>query len=231
MPAFKLSPTTLNLFLECRRCFWLDKIKNFKRPRGIFPSLPTGMDREIKNHFDAFRARHKLPPELSGENFTGCELYPDQLKLDQWRDWRKGLEYKSGNGAVLSGAIDELLVKGNRYIPFDYKTKGSPTTPEDAVRYYQNQLDCYALLLQENGMSAADYGFLLYYSPKSIGENGAAVFEVQPIRVPVDYERGRRTFESAVTLLAREMPGSAPGCEYCGWIAKYKELFDKADFF
>lgn len=231
MPAFKLSPTTLNLFLECRRCFWLDKVKNFKRPRGIFPSLPTGMDREIKTHFDAFRARHELPPELAGKDFAGAGLFPDQSKLDQWREWRKGLEYKSGHGSVLSGAIDDLLVKDGLYIPFDYKTKGSPTTPEDAVRYYQNQLDCYALLLQENNMPAADYGFLLYYSPKSIGENGKAVFEVQPIRVPVDYERGRRTFENAVILLTREMPEPSSVCEYCGWIAKYKELFDKADFF
>ena len=209
----------------------MDKIKKFKRPRGIFPSLPTGMDREIKTHFDAYRSQRELPPELSGKDFAGAQLFQDQARLDQWRDWRKGLEYKSVNGSVLSGAIDELLVKDGFYVPFDYKTKGSPTTPEDAVRYYQNQLDCYALLFQENSMPAADHGFLLYYSPKSVGEKGKAVFEVQAIRVPVDCERGRRTFESAVTLLTREMPESSPSCEYCGWIAKYKELFDKANFF
>ncbi len=221
----------MNLFLECPRCFWLDKVKSFKRPRGIFPSLPTGMDREIKVHFDTYRAKNELPPELAGKDFAGAKLFPDQVRLDQWRDWRKGLEYRTRDGSALGGAIDELLVKDGRHIPFDYKTKGSPTTQEDAVRYYQNQLDCYALLLQENKLQASDYGFLLYYSPKSISENGKAVFEIQAIRIPVDVERGRRTFERAVALLAGDMPESALSCEYCGWITKYKELFDKAKFF
>ena len=80
-------------------------------------------------------------------------------------------------------------------------------------------------------MPAADHGFLLYYSPKSIGENGKALFELQAIHVPVDCDRGRRTFERAVTLLSGTLPAAAASCEYCGWIAKYKELFDKADFF
>lgn len=231
MPGFKLSPTTLNLFLDCPRCFWLDKVKNFKRPRGIFPSLPMGMDREIKNHFDVCRAENKLPPELGGKNFSGVKLFSNQDLLDQWRDWRKGLEYRARDGSVLTGAIDDLLVKADRYIPFDYKTKGSPTTAEDAIRYYQNQLDCYALLFQENKMPPADYGFLLYYSPKSIEKKGKAVFETQPICVPIDYERGRKTFDRAVALLSGDMPEPSSSCEYCGWIAKYKELFDKADFF
>ena len=30
--------------LECPRCFWLQIVKNIKRPQGIFPSLPSGMD-------------------------------------------------------------------------------------------------------------------------------------------------------------------------------------------
>ena len=67
--SFKLSPSTLNVFLDCPRCFWLDKVKNIKRPRGIFPSLPSGMDRAIKVHFDSFRTKGILPPELKGTDF------------------------------------------------------------------------------------------------------------------------------------------------------------------
>ncbi|GAI53572.1 unnamed protein product, partial [marine sediment metagenome] len=43
----RLSPSALNLFLQCPRCFWLEKNKGIKRPRGIFPSLPSGMDSVI----------------------------------------------------------------------------------------------------------------------------------------------------------------------------------------
>ena len=41
--------------------------------------------------------------------------------------------------------LDDLLVKDGAYIPFDYKTKGSPTNEEDANKYYQTQLDCYEI--------------------------------------------------------------------------------------
>jgi len=45
---FKLSPSALNLMKECPRCFWLAQHKVWKRPSGIFPSLPSGMDRILK---------------------------------------------------------------------------------------------------------------------------------------------------------------------------------------
>ncbi len=233
MPSVKLSPSSLNLFLDCPRCFWLDKVKNVKRPRGIFPSLPSGMDREIKLHFDSFRARDILPPELgSQKGFEGIRLFGDQKKLDRWREWRTGLEYKDQDGAILSGAIDDLLVRAGKYIPLDYKTKGSPTTEEDAIKYYQNQLDCYSFLLEENGLSTDGCGFLLYYSPKSVMEHGRVFFELQAIRITTDFERARKTFRKAVDLMKNSsVPEVTRGCEYCTWSLKFKEFFDKDRFF
>ena len=218
----KLSPSTLNLFLECPRCFWLDKVKGVKRPRGIFPSLPGGMDRVIKAHFDIFRAKNALPPELAGNNFDGVKLFTDQAQLEKWRNWRTGLVYQDSDSSILSGALDDLLVKDNCYIPFDYKTKGSVTTEEDAVKYYQNQLDCYTLLLHENKMPSAGYAFLLYYSPKTVHENGAVLFELQAIKIPTDKERARETFKKAVALLKGPLPAVNGRCEYCAWLTQFK---------
>ena len=191
MNPIKLSPSTLNLFLDCPRCFWLDKVKGIKRPRGIFPSLPGGMDRVIKVHFDNFRAKNVLPPELNGANFEGVKLFSNQAELEKWRNWRTGLEYRDNDGSVLSGALDDLLVKTGRYIPFDYKTKGSVTTEEDAIKYYQNQLDCYSLLLEENKMPTAGYGFLLYYSPKCVNPSGIVDFELQAIKIKTNHESAK----------------------------------------
>ena len=220
---FKLSPSTLNLFLECPRCFWLDKVEGIKRPRGIFPSLPSGMDREIKTHFDRFRSRGALPEELGGPEFHGVSLFQDQLQLEKWRNWRTGLEWRDAGGNALSGALDDLLVQGDRYIPFDYKTKGSPTTESDAVKYYQNQLDCYALLLEKNHFPTAGYGFLLYFSPKNVDQNGKVLFQLQPIKINTDAERAQKTFERAINLLEKsQVPVPGPVCEYCAWLAKFR---------
>ena len=61
---FKLSPSQLNLFKECPRCFWLHHHKVWKRPAGIFPSLPSGMDRILKAHFDKFMEKGQMPPAV-----------------------------------------------------------------------------------------------------------------------------------------------------------------------
>ncbi|ODS30309.1 MAG: hypothetical protein SCARUB_04585 [Candidatus Scalindua rubra] len=86
----RLSPTTgLNLFRNCPRCFWLHYNKQVRRPRGIFPSLPGGMDLVIKKYFDRYRG--KLPPEIEGK-VEGC-LMPGVELMNKWRNWRTGLEY------------------------------------------------------------------------------------------------------------------------------------------
>ena len=182
------------------------------------------MDREIKNHFDQFRAKAEMPPELMGPEFEGIQLYSQQDKLERWRSWRTGLIFNdSETGALLSGALDDLLVKGDRYIPFDYKTKGSPTTVEDATRYYQNQLDCYALLLDANDMPTAGFAYLLYYSPQCVRQNGEVAFHLQPIRISTDIERAKKKFRAAVQLMRQEkLPLLVATCEYCQWLSKFK---------
>jgi len=55
-----LSASTLKLYLECPRCFWLQLNKKIVRPRGPFPSLSSGMDRILKNYFDTYRQQGAL---------------------------------------------------------------------------------------------------------------------------------------------------------------------------
>ena len=218
--AWRLSPSKLNLFRECPRCFWLDKVQGIERPRGIFPSLPGGMDRVIKSYFDTCRGVEGLPQELRDRLPTGVALYPDQGQLDRWRNWRTGLAYRDQDGSVLFGAVDDVLVMGDRrHVPFDYKTKGSVTSEDDAVKYYQNQLDCYGLLLQENGFPVADYGVLLYYSPKQVNGGGLVAFETQCLKIPIDPERARRVFREAVGVLKGALP-AANDCAFCAWVAE-----------
>mgnify|MGYP000954077296 CR=1 FL=1 len=217
-----LSPSALNLFKDCPRCFWLEKVKGIKRPRGIFPSLPGGMDRVIKTYFDTYRVKKTLPPELHTSDFEDVFLYENHAQLERWRSWRTGLQYQE-NGSILSGALDDLLVKKGEYIPFDYKTKGSPTSEEDAIKYYQTQLDCYALMLEANGLKTIGYGFLLYYSPKTVGEKGNVQFEIQPIRIETDIDRAKQIFRQAVSILSEAAPKAAPACEYCTWLEKFRK--------
>lgn len=211
----RLSPTTgLNLFNDCPRCFWIHYNEGVARPRGIFPSLPGGMDLVIKTYYDQYRGN--LPPELKGH--VRGKLIEDLALMNQWRNWRTGMEYiDSTRNAVLFGALDECLVnQEGKYVPLDYKTRGSAPRDGDSERYYQTQLDTYALLLEANGYPVADYGYLVYYYPDVVGEAGQVRFHVYPIELKLDYNRVRALFEKAVDFLKTPMPEQG-SCEYCVW--------------
>ena len=212
----RLSPTTgLSLFRECPRCFWLHYNEKVHRPRGIFPSLPGGMDLVIKSYFDKYRG--KLPPEIEGK--VDGVLLPDVVLMDKWRNWRTGLEYVDNDiNAVLFGALDECLIDGGKYIPLDYKTRGSAPRAGDSERYYQLQLDTYSLLLAKNGYTPKDYAYLVYYYPKEVGRDGVVKFAVEPVMVSTSVERALKTFHDAVKLLRGPMPKHHSNCEYCSWI-------------
>jgi hypothetical protein len=213
----KLSPSTLNLFLECRKCFWLGQVKGVHRPRGIFPSLPGGMDGLIKKYFDKYRVQGKLPPEIDGK--VDGLLMADLDLLNKWRSWRTGLIYRDpDSGAILSGALDDLLVDPGKqvFMPFDYKTRGY-ALKEDSSSFYQNQLNCYSLMLDANGLKSAGFGYLCYYIPTDVSEDGQVKFEVTVKKMNVSSEDAKKVFESAQELINGPMPKSHGVCQYCSW--------------
>lgn len=205
------SPTTLNLFLECPRCFWLHLRADLKRPRGVFPSLPGGMDRVLKAYFDDWRRQGTLPPEVAGA--IRGHLMPDQTLLDTWRDWRRGLMYRcASSGATLVGALDDCVVDEGRYVPLDYKTRGTaPTTSE----YYQFQLDAYGLLLEVNGFPAGAQAYLVYYYPGAVEEKGRVRFNITVTTLAIQPARAREAVAAAAAALAGPLPERTAGCDYC----------------
>ena len=209
---YKLSPSALSLMGECPRCFWLHHNKNKKRPSGIFPSLPSGMDGILKTHFDKFRDKGKLPPELKeNKDCKGCKLFEDKELLVVWRNNFKGISLKDKEGNVLHGAVDNLLVKGKKIIVLDYKTRGFPCK-DDTADHYQNQLDIYNYLLRKNGYETEDYSFLLFYVPKEVTETGEVVFDTTLKKMKIDVNNAEKIWSEALELLNSDCPD-----EECGW--------------
>lgn len=218
---FKLSNSSLSLMKECPRCFWLEQHERWKRPEGIFPSLPSGMDRVLKKHFDNFREKGKLPPELADNpEFVGVKLFGDDAGekelLEKWRNNRKGIQIEDEEGNILKGAVDNILVKDGKLIVLDYKTRGY-ALKEDTHEHYQNQLDIYNFLLRENGYETEDFGFLLFYYPDRVLETGEVLFETRLIKMKTNPESAKKIFEDAIRLLKGKCPShhSDEPCEWC----------------
>lgn len=222
MQNLRLSPSGLNIFLDCHRCFWLERNKNIKRPRGIFPSLPGGMDSVIKVYFDKYRVKNDMPPEVK-DKLPG-KLFSNMGTLERWRSWlQTDLSYEDKTiNATLSGALDDCLTGDGFYIPLDYKTRGSELI-EDPRKYYQTQLDCYCLILDSSGFKTKGIAYLLYFWPVEVFEKGMIQFKVEPIRIETNIDSAKKIFRDAVTCLKQEMPSASPKCEHCNFVLARKE--------
>lgn len=206
----RLSPTAtgLGLFEDCTRCFWLHHNARVHRPKGIFPSLPGGMDEVLRRYYENFAG--KLPPELEGEAQGAITGNRDLIG--------KRLRYEDGKlQAVLWGALDECLVDGDTYIPLDFKTRRGAPKEGASEEYYQTQLDSYALLLQASGYQTADFAYLVYYFPEGVEAERLFRFHSEVVKLLVDPERAKRIFERAVKTLRGPLPKHHSECEYCSW--------------
>jgi len=218
---FKISPSSINLMLDCPRCFYLQIVKKIRRPDTPFPSLPSGMDKILKEHFDRFMEKDELPPEIKDSECKTCKLFNDKEKLKIWRSNFKGLEFKDEkNDVLLHGAVDNILKKGKKLIVLDYKTRGYPLK-EDTHKHYQAQMDLYNFLLRKNGYDTEDYSFLLFYYPNKVLETGEVVFDTKLIKLKTSAGDGERLFLNAIKLLnSGDIPKSSKECGFCNWVGK-----------
>ncbi|MFN7990853.1 MAG: PD-(D/E)XK nuclease family protein [Candidatus Micrarchaeia archaeon] len=212
--AFSLSPSTLSLYHECPRCFWLH-FNGVKRPVTIFPSLPSGMDRILKAHFARYMKKKELPPELRMLG-SHVSLFDDEHLLSEWTNNRKGLHYEDEHGNMLRGAVDAILVKGKKLVVLDFKTRGFPLK-DDTAQHYQNQLDIYNFLLRKTGFGTEDYSYLLFYHPHEVTKNGKIDFVTDLVKMGIYPKNAQNLFSEALTVLEGKKPKADPGCGFCKW--------------
>ncbi|MFH1978159.1 MAG: hypothetical protein ABIJ92_02440 [Candidatus Aenigmatarchaeota archaeon] len=186
--------------------------KKVRRPSGAFPSLPAGMDKILKEHFDDYRKRGVIPKELEGK-FNG-KLYPDLESLDVWRNNRKGLRFTDEkSGMILMGALDDLYVtKNGLYAPLDFKTRGYPLK-DDTHEHYQHQMDIYSYLLEKNSMKPAGYAILIFYHPKCVTSSCNVEFNADPLKVKTIIKNGEKIFLDAIQCLSGKEPKGS--CIWC----------------
>jgi hypothetical protein len=190
--------------------------KGIKRPAGAFPSLPSGMDRILKAHFDSFMEKGLLPPEL--QSLKGeVTLFDDIELLKTWRNNLKGIQWKDKEGNLFRGAVDNLLVRGEKLIVLDYKTRGYPVK-DDTTEHYRDQLNIYNLLLRKNGYTTEDYAYLLFFHPDKVNERGEVLFHRDLIKMPVSVKNAEDLFKKALDVLESKIPKASEECEYCKWV-------------
>lgn len=213
----QLSNSSIGLFCDCPRCFYFEKKLSVPRPRGIFSSLPNGIDRILKNQMNEHRGR--LPEIMRCKETEGYVLFDDAALMKKYCHWKSSpLKYTDSKGNVLVGALDELLYnpKTDKYMPADWKTKGSEPDQEYCEKYYQKQLNFYALLCMSGGLKIDDYGILQYFFPSENGKEGLVTFNTKTFVLKTDVIAAMELFRKAILCIESiTPPPSSADCEFC----------------
>ena len=215
-----LSPNSLNLYLDCPHCFWLDKKISIKRPPPYPYALNAAVDVLLKEEFDAYRKRNE-PHPLLVEHKIKANLFQNQRLLDQWRDNLQGLRfYDKELRATLFGAVDDVLEFPNGLLaPLDYKSTGSRVA--NVYDQFQLQLDIYTFLLEKNGYKTNKKGYLAFYIvDKDKGFIDRLPFRKEIHRIDTNPADVYEIFKDAVDVLKKDNPPPhSKDCAFSKWMA------------
>lgn len=226
-PRWDYSLSASKLGIECDRCFYLHAHPTYgiERPRGLYPSLPGGLDLALKRHVDEIRP--ELPDWLQGR--LPGRLWGTAAEIARWRSWQsapKAVLTTPHATVRLIAAFDDLLEECPGMAPLDWKTRGSAPKEETAA-YYQRQMDIYALILERHGYPLSGHGYIALLWPAGPVENGLSdrvvpsiPFELGVLELEVSPDRAVALIERATALLAGPLPPPDEQCEYCAYVSR-----------
>ncbi|HEY4831801.1 MAG TPA: PD-(D/E)XK nuclease family protein [Waddliaceae bacterium] len=230
---FKLSRSKIQDFLDCRRCFYLDRRCGTGQPGSLPFTLNTAVDRLLKTEFDGYRAK-KQPHPLMIEH--GINAIPfAHPELDDWRMNLKGIEvFHEPTNFIVTGAIDDLWINSEEeLIVVDYKATSTTkeiTLDEDYRQSYKNQMEIYQWLLRQKGFVVSKTGYFVYCNGDAAKEcfDGRLEFAISVIPYIGDDSWVESTlFEIRQCLQKEDFPKAGESCDFCNYrIGARKHLKD-----
>ena len=222
---FKLSRSKIDLFLQCPRCFYLDRRLGVGRPPGFPFNLNSAVDRLLKQEFDIHRVAGSQHPLIEKYGVDARPVAHEQL--DVWRENFQGVQYHhEPTNLIITGAIDDLWINSkNEYIVVDYKatSKDGDITSLNADWHigYKRQMEIYQWLLRQLGYEVSSTGYFVYCNGRADKEafDGRLEFDVTliPYVGSDDWVEGCVQYAHAC-LMDDRVPLSAEGCDYCAYV-------------
>ncbi|MFA4873098.1 MAG: PD-(D/E)XK nuclease family protein [Patescibacteria group bacterium] len=221
---FRLSRSKIELFMNCPRCFYLDRRLGISQPPSFPFSLNSAVDTLLKKEFDIHRAHGTAHPLMKVYGIDAVPL-PHE-KIEEWRDaLRRGITYHhTATNFIVTGGIDDLWVnaKGELHV-VDYKS----TSKEQEVNIdaewqisYKRQMEIYQWLFRKNGFKVSSTGYFVYCNGITDRKafDGKLEFDVKLI----PYEGGDAWIEDTLGDIAQclkqnSLPKPGRECDYCGY--------------
>lgn len=227
---FRLSRGKIDLFINCPRCFYLDRKLGVGQPGGFPFSLNSAIDKLLKKEFDIHRAKGTKHPLMETYGIDAVPLADE--KIDEWRDsMRRGITYNvHGTNVVITGGVDDVWVNPEgEFIIVDYKA----TSKDEEVNLdadwqigYKRQMEIYQWLFRKNGYKVSKTGYFVYCNGRTDKKafDGKLEFDIKIIPYEGDDSWVEKTIHDAIECLkSGKLPESGPDCDFC----KYREAVKK----
>lgn len=228
---FSLSRSKLDNFLNCPRCFYIDRRLGVSPPNGPPFNINIAVDVLLKREFDDCRSRGVAHPYMER---TGKNLVPfADTRLDAWRENFQGVRaVHEESGFELFGAVDDLWLDKDtgEVIVVDYKATSKEAEinlDADWQIAYKRQMDIYQWLLRRNGLEVSSVGYFVYCNGRRDVEHfsGRVEFDVYVLEYVGDDSWVEDALNAAATCLRSAMvPSPNKGCVQCAYLASYLEV-------
>ncbi|MBP8016708.1 PD-(D/E)XK nuclease family protein [Candidatus Gracilibacteria bacterium] len=230
---FKLSRSKIDLFIDCPRCFYLDRRLGIGRPPGFPFSLNSAVDHLLKKEFDIYRNNGAKHPLIEKYNIDAKPVSHELL--EQWRHNFTGIQYlHSKTNLLIFGAIDDLWQSSNgEYIVVDYKatSKNEEITElnQDWQDGYKRQMEIYQWLLRKNGLEVSDTGYFVYCNGNT--DKDAFDYRLEFDINLISYTGNDNWIENTIIELHKCLnsdiiPDSSKECDYCAYFENLREVIE-----
>ncbi len=224
---FRLSRSKLELFLNCPRCFYLDRRLGISQPPGFPFNLNSAVDQLLKKEFDYYREQQQPHPLMTA---FGIKAVPfAHPELETWRDaLRAGVtHHHEPTGLLITGGLDDVWVgEAGALHVVDYKATskdGEITLDAEWQRSYKNQVEIYQWLLRRNGFVVSPTAYFVYVNGRRDLDRFSDRLEFVSKIIPYNGEDNwiePLLHKIKTCLLAESLPVPGTDCEFC----QYRQL-------
>ena len=227
---YKLSRSKLELFIECPRCFYLDRRLGISRPEGFPFTLNKAVDALLKKEFDIHRAKGEPHPLMTKYNIDAIPFAHEDL--GKWRENFVGVQhFHESSNLIITGAVDDVWINHQgELIVVDYKatsTSKEITLEEEYRQGYKRQMEIYQWLLRRIGFKVSNMGYFVYVNGKTdrAAFDGKLEFDVFILSYKGSDDWVEKiVFAARECLSGDEIPAASMNCAYCPYAKLRQEI-------